>query len=778
MVALPTAADIAAPIPQPDGKPVQYPRQFGGPGVIGEAVSQAGRQVENIQNQADEFDYAKATSQLLTQDTNLRSSVQDDPNWQNAQKTYQDGITQARQSAAASISNPMFLAKFNEVADQTIAQGNSALNKYVREKSNGQVQADTLSGSETNMQGALADPGNSHGYISATNSLVDGAVAKGAYTPAEGFTLKKNFAQNYGDGFAKMQSPQRQYDLLKQSLTQDANGGFVKTGTPVDFIDAEKRAQMLREITPLAQGAQLAPLADEAVRTSATGAASAANISDAIFGQESGYGANSQTSDKGAVGPSQIKPETAILNGLDPSRLSDPAYATQARNTIIANLQKDPNIGNDPARIAVGYFSGPGNVAPPGSSTPWKVDRSDGHTLTSQYVSGVLSKMKPAAPANDDAASQAAPPGQMAPPSQGVSPPSSPQTPQQTADYYRSNYAPILDNARAIAERTNPGDAAFSDRLVARTEQKMNDYIRQQDLYVKSAKDTIYQALDGVLTKGHLPTSVDEMLSTSPAVRSAWATVQANDPPSALAIETHLNTANSKGKAANYGNQFYQNLQAVLAPTNDPSYIHDTAKLLPSITPGENGPLTNTGFSQLNAFEKMRGTPQGEAFAAQTRTFLEQMHGLISGSNRSTGVLDHVGDSKFDQYLQTALPSIQAGLNAGKTAAQMYDPKSPDYIGTQAMQFSRPVNERVKNMLDDAMVQNSYGPKPLDPQTASAIDAAVKGGQFTAAQGSGVKNIMQQYHDKKLTLSQAKQQLIQLVPGLAPPPDVPRPNEQ
>ncbi len=60
--------------------------------------------------------------------------------------------------------------------------------------------------------------------------------------------------------------------------------------------------------------------------------------------------------------------------------------------------------GGDPARVAVGYFSGEDNVAPPGSPTPWIVDKNDGKTSTSTYVAQALARLHgtpipPAAPA-------------------------------------------------------------------------------------------------------------------------------------------------------------------------------------------------------------------------------------------------------------------------------------------------------------------------------------------------------------------------------------------
>ena len=81
----------------------------------------------------------------------------------------------------------------------------------------------------------------------------------------------------------------------------------------------------------------------------------------------------------------------------------------------------------DPARVAVAWFSGPGNVAPAGSSQPFVQDRADptGKT-TSSYVSDVLSRV-----------------GGLA----GL---------QTKADFYKANYADILDRTRTQATAQHP----------------------------------------------------------------------------------------------------------------------------------------------------------------------------------------------------------------------------------------------------------------------------------------------------------------------------------
>jgi hypothetical protein len=51
--------------------------------------------------------------------------------------------------------------------------------------------------------------------------------------------------------------------------------------------------------------------------------------------------------------------------------------------------------GGDPERVAVAYYSGPGNVAPLGSTTPWKRNIRPGNAPSvSQYVAQVTGRMK------------------------------------------------------------------------------------------------------------------------------------------------------------------------------------------------------------------------------------------------------------------------------------------------------------------------------------------------------------------------------------------------
>jgi hypothetical protein len=121
---------------------------------------------------------------------------------------------------------------------------------------------------------------------------------------------------------------------------------------------------------------------------------------EALRGQEATP--DGRTSVAGARGQMQVTPGF-FKQYAQPGESFDSRRDVEevARRGIAALEAKYPN---DPARVAVAYFSGEGNVAPPGSPTPWINDVSDKRpdgspgTSTSAYVAGVMSRYKPQQP--------------------------------------------------------------------------------------------------------------------------------------------------------------------------------------------------------------------------------------------------------------------------------------------------------------------------------------------------------------------------------------------
>lgn len=115
-------------------------------------------------------------------------------------------------------------------------------------------------------------------------------------------------------------------------------------------------------------------------------------ISSAILGQESGNNANIGKSIDGAIGMGQIMPGTFAQYAQPGEDINNPADNLAVHRRIIDDLSKKS--GGDPARIAVGYFSGAGNIAPSGSAIPYKADHKDGNGKSvSSYVSDVMKRI-------------------------------------------------------------------------------------------------------------------------------------------------------------------------------------------------------------------------------------------------------------------------------------------------------------------------------------------------------------------------------------------------
>ncbi|CAM6004616.1 unnamed protein product [Sphagnum balticum] len=92
------------------------------------------------------------------------------------------------------------------------------------------------------------------------------------------------------------------------------------------------------------------------------------SIADSIHQQESG-GKENVSANGVSVGGWQVTPGTFAQYAKPGEDINNPKDNEAVGRRIIDDLSTKFN--GDPARIAVGYFSGAGNVAPAGSPTPW-----------------------------------------------------------------------------------------------------------------------------------------------------------------------------------------------------------------------------------------------------------------------------------------------------------------------------------------------------------------------------------------------------------------------
>jgi hypothetical protein len=110
-------------------------------------------------------------------------------------------------------------------------------------------------------------------------------------------------------------------------------------------------------------------------------------VSNAIQGIE-GHG----TSPQGAA--DGIMPATFKQYAEPGESFSNPTDRAAVRERIIGDLAYRPDVQGDPARIAVGFFSGPGNISPTGSDLPYLHNKSDAlGTTTASYANRVANEV-------------------------------------------------------------------------------------------------------------------------------------------------------------------------------------------------------------------------------------------------------------------------------------------------------------------------------------------------------------------------------------------------
>ena len=269
------------------------------------------------------------------------------------------------------------------------------------------------------------------------------------------------------------------------------------------------------------------------------------------------------------------------------------------------------------------------------------------------------------------------------------------------ADYYRMNYDDIIKSARAKAEEQHPDDPAFADQVEARTTQKINNVIRTQELSVRADQNTILSQINNSAAP---ITSVDQLQNNpDPKVRQAWDNVQLNSPYAASAIQNRLLTANSKGQASGYGTDFSSHLFDALS-----GKVTNYSDFLPYVRADHNSPVTNTGLGQLQDTLKLQNTPQGRSFAKSEMDFFQSMKSGFTGS--IPGINTPKLNEQFEKSVQALLPRIQAGMAAGKSASDLFDPKSSDFVGKD---IQYPTKAQIIKAQTDALMSGPAKTAPV-----------------------------------------------------------------
>lgn len=182
-------------------------------------------------------------------------------------------------------------------------------------------------------------------------------------------------------------------------------------------------------------------------------------------------------------------------------------------------------------------------------------------------------------------------------------------------------------------------------------------------------------------------------------------------------------TSGVNGADKTYGPGFTALYQKVHAADTDPNRITDPTSLYSHV--GPKGDLTVAGVDKLVAEIQGRRTPEGVAEGEMKSQFFKTAKAQISGSDEGLHIHDPKGDQLYLKFMAQALPAYDAGRKAGKSAVQLLNPDSPDYIGKSINTFKRPMDQWFGDVVQDSPTHKGETSAIFDPKKVKSLDDLV-----------------------------------------------------
>lgn len=328
---------------------------------------------------------------------------------------------------------------------------------------------------------------------------------------------------------------------------------------------------------------------------------------------------------------------------------------------------------------------------------------------------------------------------------------------QSQADFYNQHYSDIIQDIRDKAQQFN-SDPTFVDEAVSRGTQKINEVISQQAHNDRADQDSVLQAVNGKFNNNVPITNVEQLDSGPPDIKASWDRFQMNNPLGAENLKNRIITANSRGASLGYGSGFYQQLNNVLS-----GKVTDSSSLWGYVGFDKNAPLTNSGLKVLSQLTSQTNSPEAIGFNKALQTFMTQAKSQITGNFQ-----DKTLNDKFEAYMQQTLPMILTERQQGKSVPEMFNPKSPDYVGNSIESF-KPQLKDLGNIVSPHISAGSLSGTPA-PSKVVHLDAIKDSSE-------GLKELNTRIKNKQATREQAIQYAQNRGWIQANPPPVPLPGQ-
>lgn len=158
------------------------------------------------------------------------------------------------------------------------------------------------------------------------------------------------------------------------------------------------------------------------------------------------------------------------------------------------------------------------------------------------------------------------------------------------------------------------------------------------------------------------------------------------------------------------------------------------AQLHESVSKGD---LTIAGYDRSVKELQGKNTPEGEAEGLMKKQFYANAKAQISGTNETLGSKDPRGDESYLKFLAYATTAYDKGKGDGKSAIDLLNPDSVDYIGKSIGNF-----KRSQQQIAADMKQDFGGITITNIKSADDLKTAVQQGKLSRAEATayGIKN--------------------------------------
>jgi hypothetical protein len=376
------------------------------------------------------------------------------------------------------------------------------------------------------------------------------------------------------------------------------------------------------------------------------------SLIDILHNQESGGANAAPTSPAGAVGPMQIKPATFAQysrpgENLDINNLAD--QRTVAGRIIEDGLRLS---GGNPAGAAVAYFSGAGNVAPPGSPTPWKKDLVDptNGLSTSQYVQQVSAKSAKAGMLIDKAA---------------------------VLDQIDKDYPNNPALAQAIRSHIN-------ERFAIANQVQQSAALEQENWRNQTAANFASEIVKSTLPGQTLAPDFYSRVAT--ALQNG---LSASAGEGLYRFARQASTDAISQTAKEYGSGFLDVVRRLNLPADDPNRISNDSQLV-SYLGANPDQLKPSGVTEASRFLKMAHEQPGQSLMIEQ--FLKTARSQIVGPEVK-GYPNPEAEQKYSSWLTAALPQIYKGIDEGKPISELTKEGSP--LDLDIKKLIQPLAEKI-----------------------------------------------------------------------------------